>query len=1215
MTKLQWGILTPEIVSEHINFKRGNEWTYVATERDSMPDKQAEGVAYLWNLLSTQRLALLADEVGMGKTIQALGVASLLWKLKPNAKVLVMAPNRDICKGWMREFNTFVDLHYRQADHLVKNSVDGGPVPAVHFCQRLSDLASAVESGVGHLYFTTIYSLSGLLSSDEKNSSDKKLSAKRAAAKVRRRILKALEGGFDLVIVDEAHYLRNRSGNSQRVAAAEGFFGIEKEQLSSKYLLLTATPSHTGIGDIFNILSYFGDLNLDADCKVDTALIGRKLLEKYSLRRLRLLEGTHGANSKHQYRREIALPCEFKGRPNSELFFALYQKRLVADLRRTKENKKVMYGYLEGFESFGKLNDVGLTSDEGDNTEVSSKDWTNATDSELLHELSMQYEKQFKTYPEHPKYNSLVDACTPKSSLKSDGELSDYKHLVFVRRIPSVREITQRINERYDDLLANMIVAAWGIKYNSDQAIRWRESNWSLEGFKSFTSKIENYDVDSSEQDISDDENNNIKLASKIAELFVIKKIKGGQSDSALVRLRFSRPNYLFSLFLEPSSDYLFGGYLHYPAGEKPDYLKAALFERQKRWSDDTERKADRNFRAESNFSSELKTVWSLVYPFLNDSQKLKLLNWAEKNPTIAENFGNYLKAGFLHASPVMVELYCWFVRFRREAKDMSDAQKTYLGFYNFVAVLIKDSLLLRYFKAALDSFELLCGKIFDHGIHAWEEEWRPLKSLTSPAWYASGDTAADSRQRLILGFNSPFYPNVLIATSIFKEGVNLHMSCYQVHHYGMAGSPGDNEQRIGRVDRLFGCVNERLQNKEVGEADLKIFYPYLKSSVDEDQVASFIRKKYYIENQMDACLPQTFDKEIDFESVASWEGYLRKPIPLDNQLDSEPYPPKLFPYSRKSMYRPTKTHTPEEIARYIELHFKKILDPKTDSFRRLENSKKTGAKKLFIIDPLIQDKEVDRRQPILVEKSFDADLSSFANGTAYILSLVSPIAQRTNLEDQVVGGFNAALSSLEAFLTKYEADFPLIRACINEKATNSHFYLSLRVDLPVFSNVSQMTSLSGNEITVAFKQLKEMADALEYLLFDSKQDLKLSDLKDTNSNRPGRVERRTVSTTRGKLDVEWTSVISEACNVAKLSMSLSDNAIEQFCKQIELEKGSENSFHKLLQLNHQYPFMNFRTIHEQSFITTCFPLDDMQNGEEELLESWFGYLATSINS
>ena len=873
-----------------------------------------------------------------------------------------------------------------------------------------------------------------------------------------------------------------------------------------------------------------------------------------------------------------------------------------------------MYGYLEGFESFGKLNDEESASEVGDNTEVSSKDWTNATDSELLSELSKQYEKQFKTYPEHPKYNSLVDVCTPESSLKFEGELSDYKHLVFVRRIPSVREITQRINERYDEMLANMIVAAWGFKSNSDQAVKWRENNWSLEGFKAFTGKAENDDLDSSEQEISDDESGNSKLASRIAELFVIKKVKGGQSDSALVRLRFSRPNYLFSLFLEPSSDYLVGGYLNYSAGEKPDYLKAALFERQKLWSDDIERKADRNFRAESNFSSELKTMWSLVYPLLSDSQKLKLLNWAENNPTIAENFGNYLKAGFLHASPVMVELYCWFVRFRRDAKDMSDAQKTYLGFYSYVAGLIKDSLLLRYFKAALDSFELLCGKIFDHTIDAWEDEWRALKGLTSPAWYASGDSAADSRQRLILGFNSPFYPNVLIATSVFKEGVNLHISCYQVHHYGMAGSPGDNEQRIGRVDRLFGCVNERLKNKEVGEADLNIFYPYLKSSVDEDQVASFIKRKYDIENQMDACLPKTFDKEIDLESSSSWEGYLRTPIPLDSQLNIEPYPPKPFPYSRKSMYRPTNTHTPEEIAKYIESHFKKILDPKTDSFRRIENSKRTGAKQLFIIDPAIQGKEVERRQPILVEKSFDPDLSSFANGTAYILSLVSPIAQRISLEEQVVGGYCGALASLEAFLNQNEAEFPLVRTCINEKATNSHFYLSLRVDLPVFSNVSQMTMLSGYEITVAFKQLKEMADALEHSLFDSKQDLKLSDLKDINSNRFGKVKRRKLSTAKGNLDVEWTSAVSETCNVSKLSVELGDNAIEQFCKHIELEKGSENSFHKLLQLNHRYPFINFRSMYEQSFITICFPSGDMQDGEEELLESWFGYVATSIN-
>ena len=103
MSESNWGAITPETVSDAINFESSDEkFKYDANNTISMAAKQTEGVAYLWNTLSLHNIAILADEVGMGKTFQALGVASLLWKLKPEAKILVMAPNRDICKHWIR---------------------------------------------------------------------------------------------------------------------------------------------------------------------------------------------------------------------------------------------------------------------------------------------------------------------------------------------------------------------------------------------------------------------------------------------------------------------------------------------------------------------------------------------------------------------------------------------------------------------------------------------------------------------------------------------------------------------------------------------------------------------------------------------------------------------------------------------------------------------------------------------------------------------------------------------------------------------------------------------------------------------------------------------------------------------------------------------------------------------------------------------------------
>lgn len=63
-----------------------------------MRNLQAKGSARVFNLLEEHKLALLADEVGMGKTIQSLSVCAALWNQKPTAKILVLAPRDEIAK-------------------------------------------------------------------------------------------------------------------------------------------------------------------------------------------------------------------------------------------------------------------------------------------------------------------------------------------------------------------------------------------------------------------------------------------------------------------------------------------------------------------------------------------------------------------------------------------------------------------------------------------------------------------------------------------------------------------------------------------------------------------------------------------------------------------------------------------------------------------------------------------------------------------------------------------------------------------------------------------------------------------------------------------------------------------------------------------------------------------------------------------------------------
>ena len=903
-----WRRLKPTDVAKWINFGGvKGKWTYSPDQPVDMAALQTEGVAHLWNVLSRNPVALLADEVGMGKTFEALGVAALLWRRKPDAKILVIAPNRDICAHWQREFSAFTRDIYLKADDFVKAKNDGKPAPPFGVHYRLHELTEAIEQRSEHdtpaqFYITTIHALSGLVDSSNE-STDKTAAARRAARELHRRIMAASEGaGFDLMIVDEAHYFRNRRGGSQRVAAAEEFFGKPEKPIAQRTLLLTATPSHTRLGDVASILGYFLHRSALEEKTVD------ELMRKYALRRFRRMEGQGISYTKHQYRREIATPCQFGDSSQDEMFFALYQKLLIKRGVVNEEKRRALYGYLEGFESAGYVEGAQEETQGGAEEDERSKDFRAAADTKLLQDMSSDFRRLFGTAPDHPKYDGIVKICAPQNlfEMPQERHLHEDKHLVFVRRIPSVRELTKRINERYDDLLAQHIADALG--WDEETYRRWKGSNWSREAFNEIAKSGDSRDPDSDDDPIDEAEgagesaDEHDYLRSRIADLFVTKKASDGRppappTDCSRFSLSLRKTTSIFSMLLEPAPDYLAGAYpwyYHFIQGGKQrmDFAKAAQMLRMEAWSKSPRETLD-NLRPhdadQRDYDEPLETIWSVVFHHLPESEKATLSRWATASPRIAENFANYLKAGFLFASPVIVELYGWHATFDKGLsgeKKHSNVQRRYRKFVDYVRQRIESSLLLKYFTSALRTFEQLCTKIIDHEVDAWDKGWRTLTTLSSPAWYASGESS--HRQHLILGFNSPFYPNTLIATSVFQEGVNLHLQCRKVHHYGIAWTPGDNEQRVGRVDRLFGKVNSLLREHGPGEGALEINYPYLKDSFDEDQIGSFIERKYEVEAKMDRCAQGAFDKEIRLMR-SGWEAFLR--TPTQNETLSDPYP------------------------------------------------------------------------------------------------------------------------------------------------------------------------------------------------------------------------------------------------------------------------------------------------------------------------------------
>lgn len=68
----------------------------------------------------------------------------------------------------------------------------------------------------------------------------------------------------------------------------------------------------------------------------------------------------------------------------------------------------------------------------------------------------------------------------------------------------------------------------------------------------------------------------------------------------------------------------------------------------------------------------------------------------------------------------------------------------------------------------------------------------------------ADGEAPARASQ-LREGFNSPYWPFVLISTSVGQEGLDFHPYCHIVVHWNLPNNPVDLEQREGRVHRYKG--------------------------------------------------------------------------------------------------------------------------------------------------------------------------------------------------------------------------------------------------------------------------------------------------------------------------------------------------------------------------------------------------------------------------
>jgi superfamily II DNA/RNA helicase len=90
-----------------------------------------------------------------------------------------------------------------------------------------------------------------------------------------------------------------------------------------------------------------------------------------------------------------------------------------------------------------------------------------------------------------------------------------------------------------------------------------------------------------------------------------------------------------------------------------------------------------------------------------------------------------------------------------------------------------------------------------------------------------NGTTRPETRRRIMLTFNTPFYPEILIASSVMAEGVDLHLNCRYVLHHDLCWNPSTLEQRTGRVDRIGAKA-------EMAGQPIHIYIPFIAETQDE---------------------------------------------------------------------------------------------------------------------------------------------------------------------------------------------------------------------------------------------------------------------------------------------------------------------------------------------------------------------------------------------
>lgn len=885
-------------------------------DRDVM--RQEDTVLRALSLLDEQPGVVLADEVGMGKTYEALGVIAARIHENPDARTLILTPGPSLSKKWVSELGAFCDKShpmyggfagkFGEAGTLGALVAKGGPQITVASVTLFGGPRATADKAYLLSAWAEVRSFAGnqiaavfrhygkgarvdlgaerfldtfdwpsleapfkralgtgkrdkwgldLLLDELGYEAFKDGGAVDAAlTELRFRVLTQLVREYDLLVVDEAHKLKN--ADSVRATGVRMVFA----QRFEKALFLTATPFQLSVEELRQMFALFAlarsapenmeerakellgavteyqrayadferawatidpmtaeafgrwfrrDPKLETPAEADDLrALGTKARALLTLKReaiepmfrqwmIRSLR-----EDKRKYRKATKHAVSAKG--GAGVPFLLYE-RFIAEIFRSKSRTHKAAVQINMVSSFAAAGDGALLHDEVK---------TNlAPEAEAYRKMLQGIIKGLDDGGGgHPKVEHVVADCLAAAER---GE----KTLVFCARVETLRELREIITRKWDE----RIVAKWQKVYpdaTTDNVFDQTEDGGRAKGRHSklqarFTAPRSPLYLALRERYVP-----TLLDATHFAKENLPAIVE--RANRILAGVRLSHADEIDWAVLKRCVESATAHLLR-EAGEAKEVLPDALARLTDEnfvklgydlFADDLETLAtgtlEPRWRIDEEAASlviEPSHLWSYVKAQLVEVP-------ADLRVRTVERLAAYLTSRYV---PFMPELVAYAV-----AQGIDPEQ-----------IRARDLLPVvdRFWTSAGRPWKKLIEDFLTYALALTTEKRREvLDEVVKAGAMVRHTIDSESREMLREAFNTPLYPMVLLANEVMQEGLDLHHHCKRVIHHDLAWNPAQLEQRVGRVDRLGSLVQRK--RLKAPETTLDIELPLVRNTIDE---------------------------------------------------------------------------------------------------------------------------------------------------------------------------------------------------------------------------------------------------------------------------------------------------------------------------------------------------------------------------------------------